>query len=478
MSTTAIQTTGPLAITEKYAVTVRRARNFLKYLMWMTVAAGVITTLISFLAVNDALGRYQTIVADSAISADAAQSGRSALLAHHSAAADYLSQQGTSEAAQALGLSQQQWRQYQQHVRRVWENRSDQEFGEYAVFEAADNATWRYRGQIDAMVAFVEAGDIERAEKAFLKSHDMLIQEVLPALNGLESLKLESMEEAYATTNADLTNWLQALLAVGGVMLFLLVLGFLLTRFWLHYGWTWEIGLGTLAAILLFAWMNYWIYHAATEVEVLVGNAYDAISGAQSVEALLTQADALESIAIFDPEQANQFLSDADEYLFLLEQRLCGDLDCTNESFLNGSDIAEKVNGAAEDGKGKYGLPYDPLVSNAYDNNFAEEPNTLEALRVEIQSYREANDWLQEELKEATGNTIVPPEQRQNSTEAYRAALQATKTERDIARAEFNGIYTLVTTAMELNRVLALGFIALSALGSWGIRRRRKALFA
>ncbi len=111
MSTTAMQTTAPVAIKEQYAVTVRRARNLLNYLFWLTIIAGVITTLISFVAVNDALSRYRTIVADSAISADAAQSARSALLAHHSAAADYLSQQGTAEVSQLLNSSQQEWRQ-------------------------------------------------------------------------------------------------------------------------------------------------------------------------------------------------------------------------------------------------------------------------------------------------------------------------------------------------------------------------------
>lgn len=474
MSTTAMQTTAPVAIKEQYAVTVRRARNLLNYLFWLTIIAGVITTLITFVAVNDALSRYRTIVADSAISADAAQSARSALLAHHSAAADYLSQQGTAEVTQLLNSSQQEWRQYQEHVRRVWENRSDQQFGEYAVFTAADNATWEYRGQIDGMVAFVEADDIDRAKETFVKSHDILIQEVLPALNGLESLKLESMEEAYATTNVMISNWLNTLLIVGGITLFLLVVGFLLTRFWLHYGWTWELALASLVAILLFGWINYWLYHAANEVEVLVRDAYDGISGVQSVEAFLTQAEALESMAIFDPVRANEFLSDADEYLFLLEQRLCGELACTDKPFLSGSDIADEVNRAAEHGKSKYGLPYDPLVANAYNNNFEQEPEALEELRGAIALYRNANDWLQDEL--AVGTT-VSPEQRQNSTEAYDLALKATQAEREIARREFNNIYNLVTTMMETNRVLALLFAALALLGAWGIRRRRKGLF-
>ena len=231
---------------------------------------------------------------------------------------------------------------------------------------------------------------------------------------------------------------------------------------------------GCVVAILLFGWINYWLYHAANEVEVLVRDAYDGISGVQSVEAFLTQAEALESMAIFNPVRANEFLSDADEYLFLLEQRLCGELACTDKPFLSGSEIPDEVNRAAEDGKSKYGLPYDPLVGNAYNNNFEEEPEALEELRGAIALYRNANDWLQDEL--AVGTT-VSPEQRQNSTEAYDLALNATQAEREIVRREFNNIYNLVTTMMETNRVLALLFAALALLGAWGIRRRRKGLF-
>ncbi len=63
------------------------------------------------------------------------------------------------------------------------------------------------------------------------------------------------------------------------------------------------------------------------------------------------------------------------------------------------------------------------------------------------------------------------------STEAYVAALDAAAREQAVARQEFNGIYDRVTTSMEVNRWLALLFTGLAALGFWGLRRRREALF-
>lgn len=474
MSTNVIQPVAPMVVKEQYAITVRRARNLLNYLFWLLIFSGVITTVISFYAVYDALGRYSTIVDDSSFSADAAQSARSTLLAHHSAAAEYLSQPGTEESRLALVNSEQKWMNYQEHVRNVWQNRSDQAFGEYAVFRATDRATWRYRDRISAMKAFVEVGDVEQAKDAFIKSHEILIQEVLPALNGLESLKLESMEEAYGTTNESISNSLTILFVVGGSTLLLLVLGFLITRFWLHYGWTWELGTASLVVIVLFAWVSFSLYYAANQVEVLVRDAYDAISGVQSVEAYLTQAEALESMAIFDPNRKDEFLNDADEYLFLLEQRLCGELACTDNTFLDGSVISNNASDAAAAGKGKYGLPYDPLVLNAKGNGFAGEASTLEELRGEIALYRDANDWLQDEL--ATGDT-VSAEQRENSTEAYNLALEKAKEEQSIARNEFDRIYNQVALMMMLNHLLVFLFAGLAALGAWGIRRRRKGLF-
>ena len=475
MTTSALTPGTTTAPSARYAVSVRRARGLLRFMLTALVVTGLLSTLISFIAAQDALSRYRQIVADSAVSADAAQAARASVLAHHSAAADYLSQQGTPEADAALTRSQQAWREYQESLRGLWENRSDERYGEFAVFESADSATLRYRAGIDAMIAFNGAGNVEAAQDAFLNSHQILVQELVPALNGLESVKLESMEEAYATTNETVTAWQRVLLAVGGASVLLLLLGFFLTRYWLHYAWTWELALAALVGLLLFAWFNLSLLYAANRVEVLVRDAYDTVSGIQSVEALLTQVEALESMAIFNPEQAPAFLSDAEEYLQQAEQQLCGEFSphCTSTPFLSGNRISPQVAEAAISGQSKYGLPRAPLVAFANDR-FAGEPEALEALRAAMEQYIAANIVLSNEVAvgEPLGATQSPL-----STEAYVAALDAAAREQTVARQEFNGIYDRVTTSMEVNRWLALLFTGLAALGFWGLRRRREALF-
>lgn len=479
----------------QYTVSVQRARTFLRFLLALMVLAGVATTVVSFFAVNDTLARYRQIVADSAVSADAAQAARSALLKHHSSAATFLSQGGTAEAGTELARVEQEWESYQEELRRVWGNRSDTQFGEFTAFEAADRATWRYRAAIDAMAAFAALGNSDAAKGAFLESHRTLVQEVLPALNGLESVKLESMEAAYATTNAAISSWQETLLLIGGIAVGVLIVSFLLTRFWLHYAWTWELLLAALVALGLFVWFNVTLLYAANQVEVLVRDAYDTIAGVQSVEALLTQAEAMESMAIFTAgedeafqEEATrrlgeepEFLEDADQYLFLMEQQLCGDRGCTNTPFVEpGTSVAvlgisEAAAEAAANGQSKYGLPRPPLVLNASTNDFEGEAEALEALRVAIQGYRQANMRLAQEL---AGGASASLEQRDSSANSYNAALDAIATEQDIVRAAFNGIYATVTDAMEVNRWLTLLFTALALLGFWGLRRRRDALFA
>ena len=107
-------------------------------------------------------------------------------------------------------------------------------------------------------------------------------------------------------------------------------------------------------------------------------------------------------------------------------------------------------------------------------NRFAGEAEALEALRLAIQRYRQANEQL-----DASVGAGQPAQagQRTASEAAYAESLAAAAQVRDIARGTFDRIYRQVTTTMELNRWLALLFTALGLLGYRGLRRRREALF-
>jgi hypothetical protein len=425
---------------------------------------------VGFFAVNRALDSYREIVADSSVSADAAQAARSAILAHHSAAADTLSLTEGIERQDTIIRTENQWQIYQYHLRRVWQNQSDEQFGEYAVFNAADTATWNYRAKVDAMLAFADAGETERAQATFLEAHTILVREVLPGLNGLASVKLESMEAAYATTSEGVNQWLNTLIVVGGASVLSLVIGFALTRLWLRYAWTWELLVASVVAIALFGWFNYSLSYATNEVETLVRSAYDSIAGVQVVESYVTQAEALESMAIFAPEQSESFLNDSQEYLFLAEQRLCGELACTDTSF-GGDIIDSRVVSNANAGQSKYGLPDSPLVSNA---DFEGEGIALTRIGGAIRDYRLANANL---INEIAGGQPASNEQRIASRTAYEAMTKAVEEEELIVRSAFDSTYITVTDWMEINLWLTALFTVVAILGAFGLRRRRMSLF-
>jgi hypothetical protein len=459
---------------------VRLARRLLQMLLLGLLLVGLLASVLGYSAVQTTLDNYYQIVQEGSVSADAAQDARESLLAYHSAAADYLTLNDPAQRAQRRAEAQTEWASYQDAMRRSWQNRTDETFGELAVFDAADQASWDYNGQVNAMFSFVEAGDSARASQIFNQANTTLVRRVIPAINGLERVKLESMEDAYARTSAEIGNWVWVFGPVAGLAVLGLLGGFALTRFWLHYRWTWQLALASLVGLALLGWFLVSLLTAASQVEVMVRDAYDTISGVQSVKALATQADALESIALFaaannQADVAQTTLRDYDQYIFLLEQQLCGERDCWQQVFVPTSSqtIDPAVIAAAEAGESKYGLPRTPLIANVH---FQGEAQALETLRQHLSGYLAANEQLQVAIQANDLNqaTIL---NRGVSAESLANLLEAANQERDIARAQFDQIWNRVRDQMELNLWLTLLFMAVAGLGAWGLLERRRSLF-
>ena len=95
-----------------------------------------------------------------------------------------------------------------------------------------------------------------------------------------------------------------------------------------------------------------------------------------------------DSILVFDPEGTERHLADFAQYHTLVEQRLCGPVDCTSAPFTDasfgGSDaITAGVRAAALDEQSRLGLPRAPLVANVYFPGQAAEYETLRQTYVE-----------------------------------------------------------------------------------------------
>ncbi|HYN86926.1 MAG TPA: hypothetical protein VER55_00280, partial [Ardenticatenaceae bacterium] len=325
-------------------------------------------------------------------------------------------------------------------------------------------------------------GDAERATAAFRDANTTLVQRLVPALSGLENVKLESMEEAYARTSAQIRRWTGSFALAAAVAVAVLLAALALTRLWLHYRWTWQLLLAFLVGALLFGWFSYTLLSAANQVRVLVREAYDTVSGIQSVKALATQADALESLALFDSDQAQATLRDYDQYIFVIEQQLCGERDCSERPFLAPSGPVRRteieavdplVVEAAREGQSKYGLPRTPLIGNVH---FRGEAAALEAVRVGLDQYLDANEDLRAAVLAGDVERATTINQGESAT-ALAAMLEAADDERRLVRAEFNRIWNQVRGRMSVNLWLTLLFAAAAALGAWGISVRRQSLF-
>jgi len=320
------------------------------------------------------------------------------------------------------------------------------------------------------MFSYSKAGQQDQARDAFLAARQTMNTRLVPALGGLESVKVEKMEAVYAGANNRLSGWRDTTLWVGGILAVIL-----LTMLWavrrMHYRWSWPIGAALIATILLTGALNIQLGRAASDARVLVREAYDNVAGVQDLAALLSQERALDSILVFDPQGTAGHVADFDQYNTLVEQRLCGPRDCTVNSFLDGDDsISTPVAQAARDEQSKLGLPHTPLVANVY---FPGQANAYEELR---QTYR---NWLATHEKLAgqvqSGQTAnAAATSTGEAAQTFAELKQRTDTATGIASAQFEDIWKRNYTFSTLGQALAIVFPVAGALAAWGLWQRRR----
>ena len=136
---------------------------------------------------------------------------------------------------------------------------------------------------------------------------------------------------------------------------------------------------------------------ARSDAQVMVRQAYDNVAGVQDMEALLSQGRALESIAIFDPTQSASHLASFDQYISLVEQRLCGPVDCSKTTFMaTPSAISDSVRNAAVDEKNRLGLPRLPLVANV---SFSGQGAAYEQFRNDYRAWLASHEKLAQQVQ-------------------------------------------------------------------------------
>ena len=450
---------------------VGRLRAWMLAMISAALAFGVLAGLVGWQANLATYNDYHSIVDEGAVSVDAALLARAAGLDHMSAAATYLETSGESQQ-NARAFADTRWDVFTQQARISWRNVTDPTHGELNVFSAADHASHDYIQQIGAMFGYEETGQSDRAGEAFLTARETMNTRLVPALGGLEAVKVEKMEATYAGADQRINNWRNVSLFVGA-LLALIFLGMLLAVRRMHYRWSWSIGAALIATVLLTLGLQLHLSQASSDARVLVREAYDNVAGVQDLAALLSQERALDSIIVFDPTQLDRRLADFDQYHTLVEQRLCGPRDCTQGTFLSNPDTASPFAvDAAKEEKSRLGLPRLPLIATVY---FRGQANAYEQLR---QAYREslaAHETLVEHVRAGRMPEAAAASSGESAA-AYAQLQQRAAEATQIARNEFNGIWQRVYTLTGLGQALAITFPLAGALAAWGLWRRRSEL--
>ena len=452
---------------------VARLRNQMLGLISAAIAFAVLTGIIAWQANARTYDAYHTLVDEGSVSVDAALQARAAVVDQMGAAATYLATTGPAQQA-AADRATARWNDFIAQSRISWRNLSDRTQGEQNVSAAADSAASDYIQRIGAMYAYNSAKQPDQAGTAFLSARDILNNRLVPALGGLEAVKVEDMEAIYANASDRITTGRLTLVGIATLLGLVLLLGLLAVRR-MHYAWSWPLGLALLLTIGVTALMQAQLASASSDARVMVRDAYDTVAGVQDMGALLSQARALESIAIFDNTHAATHLAGFDQYNFLVEQLLCGDKDCTQvNSFLRGADtIDPQVAKTAVDAQRKFGLPRAPLIANVHFRNQAAQ---YETLRQDYRHWLDLHGQLATQLK-ANQVGAASALSTGASDQAFAKVVADADAVRSTTRTQYDSIWQRVYTTSSLAQVLALAFPGAGLLAAWGIWRRRSELF-
>ena len=438
------------------------------------VAFGLLAGLIAWQANAVTYSAYHTLVDEGSVSVDAALRARAAVLDHMSAAATYLATTGAPQQ-EALATARARWEEFSNESRISWRNLSDSTHGETNVYAAADRAAGDYIQQIGAMYAYYDAKDPKSAGSAFLAARETLNSRLVPALGGLEAVKVEDMEATYAGAAQRINAWRTVLIGLAVLLALILAFGLWTIRR-MHYRWSWPVGGALLLTLLLAVWMQFALSSAAADARIMVRDAYDNVAGTQDLVALLSQGRALENIAIFDADHAATHFQSFDDYNLLVEQKLCGPPGCARASFTGGSEsdfLDYQVVSAALDEQDKLGLPRAPLIANTH---FAGQARGLERVRAAYTAWLADHAAIRQQLQAGQVPDAVQTSTGQ-SDPAFRQLTQEADAVRAIARAKFDEIWQRVYAISLANQALALLFPLAGIVAAWGIWQRRRELF-
>lgn len=400
------------------------------------------------------LRQFEGIVADNSVKVDAAIQAVQQIASVNKYAADYIGglTPATQEAARKKLYQEFQGFRNQMFTIRNGIISAD----EVSKYQEAEQAIYHeYWAQISLLINAQSSKNKAAAIESFAIADAIFENKIAPAMRTLEQQNYETMRRA--STNA-MNRIFSDSVAVTFSLSFLAIMITALS-FWIRFKVRRYLTPGLDLAMVL-AWVLVFVIFSQLsalpeQLRVMVQDAYYSISASARLITDANRANVTESAAINDPANAVLWQSKFDRNVQLITLRLCGQANCTKESFSTGGLDRGNTTVIANARK------ITPLDSSQIDKNiplmgnitFAGEVAALERARTAFLDYLLidvqtrgliADGKLSEAITLNTGK----------SDEAFFRFVDAMNNEKAINRAVFDRTWESVKTSLPMNQLL------------------------
>ncbi len=446
----------------------RQRRQLLAQTRYRLLILGAVAFILALITLLQAVHAYSTayevfrgIVEVNSTTVNASEAALQYIAQASQAAADYA----------LLSSSTPLYEQAQNNIFRDFSSFRDQMFilrgnlqtaEEHTAFTAADTFVYsRFWRHISDLVA-QRSNDTE-ARKQYLFADDHLRTWINPALQDLENLNFQQMEQAGDQAGSTITVQV-ILLAIPAIALALLLtyLSFMLRRK-VHRYLTPGIDLAVIISWGLLLAMLITLLNAPHQLNVMIQDAYRSVSGSSRVLVEANQANRAESSALLDQERADAWFTRFDTAYNNVELLMCGKPGCTQNTFVGAGDQPNtQVVAVAQSSTRNNTLI--PLIGNI---TFSGELQALEQARVALQDFKQVDTNLRQLIQ---AKSIPDAITLNTSTDAgtsqadFDQFVSAMTNEREINRAVFDQVWQSESGLLLSNQMI-YGFVGYALIG-------------
>jgi hypothetical protein len=357
-----------------------------------------------------------------------------------------------------------------------------QDAEERTAFTTADtfaySSFWRH---ISDLVS--QRSDDAVARQQYLDADNHIRTWINPALQKLENLNFQQMVTAGSQAGSTIIAQV-ILLAIPALALALLLtyLSFML-RQKVHRYITPGIDAAVVLSWIILLLMLINLVNAPNQLNTMIQDSYRSVSGSSRVLVDANLANRAESSELLDPDRADAWNTLFDNEAQLVELRMCGQVNCTQNSFVSGgsdqpsASVVSAASNISPDNSAKIeGIV--PLIANV---TFSGETAALEQARVAFQQFLTVNTQLRS-LVQANNMTdavtLNTSSDSGTSQEAFNQFANAINQVRDINHTVFDQVGQSATQTLQSNRLLfgLLGSVLIGIFLVIGVYHRYREL--